>query len=243
MKGIRSPDSKFVSFLVEVLSERTCSDGGGGGGADGDGDGGEMDDPAERIGNMLELVDGLFLNSREEDDRNHGHRPSLWNEYGFDIAALVPLNMDLEQFCQLPSTLLQEESNCENTQPTKRRKTASTTATITLQIKRTYAILGYMITHFIIQEHSGIIQFAPLQEYIFQKGKESGFISQRMTHSVEYDAFHVGFVSYLLDCMIASTDLNEDSNQGEGRDCWVRDDLVIEGLDVGCLVECLFQNW
>ena len=79
-------------------------------------------------------------------------------------------------------------------------------------------------------------------------------------HSVEADAFQVGFVGYVLDCMVRSTDVMGHQGLGQGvaqdvrlqseyvdgedgfKNCFVRDDLWIEGLRVPALIDDLLKD-
>ena len=272
-------DAKFVSFLVEILSEGVNSTNGPNldsfdhtDAADGSFDAQvENNDPMERLDGMLHLISLLGSGSGASSFESSMLVPFMMRAYGEDGLKTLFSNMTLDKLCNLPSSLLAMEMEMKSSDTiknsnAKRRKmnsshsiannfSAAPISITAASLKRVYVILGYVMTHVILQETFDVVQFREFGQYVQEKMTMSGFVSKRM-YSVEHDAFQVGFVAYMLDCMMRSTDVweggldpeleldHEQSGvEGAVRNCWVRNDLWIEGLRVQAVVDCLFDNW
>ena len=287
-------DAKFVSLLVELISEGGTGTGTGTStlrpnsteldrleeqeGIDSNNDhdhDNDNDDPIERLDGIRHILSMLATSSFLETS-------TFMHANGKDDLKSILADMTLEQLCHLPSTLLQREQELSrndnqiqmhafaSTPHTKRRrmnsyKNKSKSASSSTQIinhaslKRVYAILGYIITHVLLQETCGVIQFQAFGEYILEKIIVSRFVAKSM-HSIEHAAFQSGFISYMLDCMIQSTDVwdgdggfdvaaasaefchNHEQGDDAVRNCWIRNDLWIEGLHVEAVVNFLHRD-
>ncbi len=244
-------------------------------------------EPIERLQGMLDLL----TNSNLSTSLSSSMLAPLLGSGSMDLQELNRYlrNMTVEKLCHLPSFLIQmmqrEQEHGLTHGNSKRRKidmtdatrpyhstSTSSTSTSTLTstiLQRTYAIIGYMTTHILLQENfEMIVHYTEFKQYLQEQMVQSGFVSKRMfLYNVEHDAFFLGFVTYLLDCMNGSTNIWEQDHtgadgdaldgpgnrHGQGfyewsgmdcavRNCFVRDDLWMEGLGVRAIVNCLLEN-
>jgi len=102
-----------------------------------------------------------------------------------------------------------------------------------------------------VHEAEGVVQFSLLKEHLTEQIIKSGLVETRL-HSLDYDAFMAGFVACCLDLMEVSTCLIEnlldendnelDTDGGHSRECIVKEDLTVEGLDVCAIIDCFSGN-
>jgi len=231
-------DAKFVAFVVDLLCEQSVSPNG----RDGDG---QNYEPVER----LDCIIHLFSNV-SEDSSGLQH---LWKKK-MELALILPEEFTDEHLCQLPSMILQNinKSHGNTSQNVaKRRKVHASSSSNRTKVQKIYATLGYLVTHLLVHEAEGVVQFSLLKGHLKEQIIKSGLVETRL-HSLDYDAFMAGFVACCLDLMEVSTSLIEnvldenenelDTDGGHARDCIVRGDLTVEGLDVGAIIDCLSGN-
>ena len=229
-------DAKFVAFVVDLLCEQIS----GSNGRDGDG---QNYEPVER----LDCIIHLFSNV-SEDSSGLQH---LWKKK-MELALILPEEFTYEHLCQLPSMILQNMNKTHghtNQIVAKRRKVhASSNRT---KVQKMHATLGYLVTHLLVHEAEGVVQFSLLKEHLTEQIIKSGLVETRL-HSLDYDAFMAGFVACCLDLMEVSTCLIEnlldendnelDTDGGHSRECIVKEDLTVEGLDVCAIIDCFSGN-
>ena len=257
-------DAKLVAFVVDLLCEQSCT-----GTATNrhhqHQDGMEQTDhtygdshvhghghdhgnePMERLDSLLDLF------NVHKDDSNGSQR--LWRNK-MELAFMLPDKITEETLCQLPSLFLSKmnhsEMNQEKHQKKRRKYPISSYNPFRVNVQKIFAMLGYLLTHLLVHEVEGVVTFSLLKDHLMEQIVKNGLVGSSL-HSLDYDAFMVGFAAFFLDLMEVSTGTmenildsedkdNELETDGISRDCIVRDDLTVEGLDVAAVVDCLSGN-
>jgi hypothetical protein len=234
-------DAKFVAFIVDLLCEQNgSSDHHQDGREQSGGHGGDVYQPMERLDSLLNLMNV---------QKNSNGSERLWRNK-MELAFMLPEKVTEETLCQLPSLFLSKMNSSVNRLEHQAKRKKYPTSNNLFRVKKIYAILGYLITHLLVHEVEGVVKFSLLKDYLTEQIVKNGLVGTHL-HSLNHDAFMVGFTAFFLDIMEESTSVMEDildlednelETNGIARDCIVRDDLTVEGLDTAAIIDCLSAN-
>jgi hypothetical protein len=226
---------KFVGLLVQLLCDEACVDGRtqqkGNGSLN------------ERFDVMLQI----FLNAIQ----SVLPLETCWRQ-DLKISLNCPRELSVVELCRLPSAILDnlELHRQQGGQHSKKRFKSDGLSNYTSykhSLLQTHAILGYLVTFFIAHDLKGIVPLHSLQRHVQELVVSCGLVEDRL-YSMEYDAVISGSVAYLLDCMDVSSmtmeegyEVNNDES-AQDKTCIIGDELIVEDVQVGMIVDLLTNN-
>jgi len=170
-----------------------------------------------------------------------------------NLQLFCPHELTIMELCSLPSLIFDnlEHFRQQNGEYAKKRKKSDAMLSDTgykHSLLQAYAILGYLITYFIVHDLKGVVvPLQSLQKYIQEQVVSCGLVEDRM-YSLEYDAVMTGSIAYLLDCLDVSTIAMEEAEARNVNEyikdkmCMVGDQWIMEDVQVGMIVDCLLRN-
>lgn len=237
-------DAKFASFLVDVACESVSGPHGSPSTPTrySSEPSSEIDEPIDRIENIIESLNVLKTNPFQLDDDEQTWMKRL------DIVTLLPTHINKQTLPHLPSIILQKiimqgQATMQRKKRARFHKSNSQSfEQKRVMIQKTNMILGYILTYYFLTELPGEVHFPSFISYLSELVLKTGFV-EKSIHSNDYSAFFAGLVTCLLDCMSLSIVAREQhADDASDGICLVMQGLSVAELNVKNFLDCFDIN-